>query len=335
MMRRINKLKLTENKKAALDRLSGTDGRIYSLAIDQRGAMERMFVDLNEEPTSEAIEGLKKVVSEELTQYASSILLDPVYGLPAAKARHEDAGLLLAYEQTGFDPNKEGRQARLIDNLSVKRILEEGADGIKILLYFDTDESDEINDQKKAFVERVGSECVAEDTPYFLEILTYDANMEDTKSAEFAKVKPHKVNKAMEEFSKPQYNVDVLKVETPVNMNFVEGYSEDEVVYTKEEAAQYYKEQDETTHLPYIFLSAGVSAELFMRTLEFAQESGSTFNGVLCGRATWKGVVEPYAKEGVEAAREWLRAEGTENITELNKVIERTATPWTEIVEIV
>ena len=63
--------------------------------------------------------------------------------------------------------------------------------------------------------------------------------MEDTKSAEFAKVKPHKVNKAMEEFSKPQYNVDVLKVETPVNMNFVEGYSEGEVVYTKEEAAQY------------------------------------------------------------------------------------------------
>ena len=63
--------------------------------------------------------------------------------------------------------------------------------------------------------------------------------------------------------------------------------------------------------------------------------SGSTFNGVLCGHATWKGVVEPFAKEGVEVAREWLRSEGTENITELNKVIERTATPWTEIVEVI
>lgn len=328
-------LKLTQNKKEALDRLSGTDGRIYSLAIDQRGAMNRMFDDLGVEATTEAIEGMKKVVSEELTQYASSILLDPEYGLPGAKARHEDAGLLLAYEQTGFDPDKEGRQPRLIENLSVQRILEEGADGVKILLYYDVDESDAINDSKKAFVERVGSECAAEDVPYFLEILTYDAEIEDTKSAEYAKVKPHKVNKAMIEFSKPQYKVDVLKIETPVNMNFVEGYSDSEIVHTQEEAAKYFKEQDESTHLPYIFLSAGVSAELFMRTLEFAQNSGSTFNGVLCGRATWKGVVEPFAKEGVEAAREWLRTEGKENITELNKVIERTATPWHKVVEIV
>lgn len=327
-------LKLTQNKKEAMDRLSGTDGKIYSLAIDQRGAMNRMFDDLGVEAKPEDIEELKKVVSEELTQYASSILLDPVYGLPGAKARHEDSGLLLAYEQTGYDPNKEGRQPRLIEDLSVQRILDEGADGVKILLYYDVDESDAINDPKKAFIERVGSECVAEDVPYFLEILTYDSEIEDTKSPEFAKIKPHKVNNALEEFSKPQYKVDVLKAETPVNMNFVEGYSEDEVVYSKEEAAKYFKEQDEATHLPYIFLSAGVSAELFMKTLEFAKESGSTFNGVLCGRATWKGVVEPFAREGVEAAREWLRSEGTENITELNKVIERTATPWHDIVEV-
>ena len=72
-----------------------------------------------------------------------------------------------------------------------------------------------------------------------------------------------------------------------------------------------------------------------MQTLEFAQESGSKFNGVLCGRATWKGVVEPFAKEGADAAREWLRTEGKENITALNEVIERTATSWHDIVEII
>ena len=72
-----------------------------------------------------------------------------------------------------------------------------------------------------------------------------------------------------------------------------------------------------------------------MQTLEFAKEAGSTFNGVLCGRATWKGVVEPFAKEGADAAREWLRTEGKENITSLNEVIERTATPWYDIVEVI
>jgi tagatose 1,6-diphosphate aldolase len=328
-------LKLSKKKKEAMDRLSADDGFIKSLAIDQRGAMNRMFNALDVEVTHEEIEQLKKIVSEELTPYASSILLDPVYGMPATEARHKDAGLLLAYEQTGYDKSVPGRLPRLIDGLSVQRIVKDGADGIKLLLYYDADESDEINDQKKAFVERVGSECLGEDIPHYLEILTYDANIEDTKSPEYAKVKPHKVNEAIKEFSKPQYNVDVLKVETPVNMNFVEGFSEEEVVHTKDEAAKYFKEQSDATHLPFIFLSAGVTMELFNQTLEFANESGSEFNGVLCGRATWSGVVEPFAKNGEEAAREWLRNEGKENITSLNKVVERTATSWHDIVEVV
>ena len=79
---------------------------------------------------------------------------------------------------------------------------------------------------------------------------------------EFAKVKPRKVNEAMKLFSEDRFNVDVLKVEVPVNMNFVEGFTEGEVVYTKEEAAQHFRDQA-ATHLPYIYLSAGVSAELF------------------------------------------------------------------------
>ncbi len=28
--------------------------------------------------------------------------------------------------------------------------------------------------KKKAYIERIGSECVAEDIPFFLEVLTYD-----------------------------------------------------------------------------------------------------------------------------------------------------------------
>ncbi|MEY8291818.1 tagatose-bisphosphate aldolase [Carnobacteriaceae bacterium 52-44] len=327
-------LKLSKNKKAAMDRLSADDGFIKALAIDQRGAMNRMFDALDVEASHEEIEHLKELVSEELTPYASSILLDPVYGLPGAKARDEEAGLLLAYEKTGYDNTVPGRLPDLIDDLSAKRIVDAGADGVKLLVYYDVDEPDEINDQKKAFIERVGSECMGEDVPYYLEILTYDAAIEDTKSPEFAKVKPHKVNEAIKEFSKPEYSVDVLKMETPVNMNFVEGYSEGEIVHFKEEAAKYFKEQSDNTHLPFIFLSAGVTMELFNQTLEFASEAGSTFNGVLCGRATWSGVVEPFAKEGEEAAREWLRTVGKKNITDLNEVIERTATPWHELVEV-
>ena len=76
----------------------------------------------------------------------------------------------------------------------------------------------------------------------------------------------------MKLFSEERFNVDVLKVEVPVNMNYVEGFAEGEVVYTKEEAAQYFRDQEASTQLPYIYLSAGVSAELFQETLKFAHE---------------------------------------------------------------
>ncbi|MER2227147.1 MAG: tagatose-bisphosphate aldolase [Carnobacterium sp.] len=326
-------LKISKSKKEAMDRLSTKEGYIEALAIDQRGALKKMIISEGQEPTNESIIEFKKLVSEELTPYASSILLDPEFGLEAAAARHSEAGLLLAYEKTGYDVTVSGRLPDLLADWSVKGLKDKGADAIKFLLYYDVDEDSKINHQKHAFVERLGSECYGEDIPFYLELLSYDKDIQDNNSNEYAKVKPHKVNDMMKEFSKPQYKVDVLKVEVPVNMNAVEGFGE-ETVYTKAAAAAYFKEQSESTHLPFIFLSAGVSANLFQDTLYFAKESGSTFNGVLCGRATWKNGVHHFVANGEESARKWLQSEGKENIESLNKVVERTATSWHEKVEV-
>lgn len=217
--------------------------------------------------------------------------------MPAAQARASNAGLLIAYEKTGYDANSVGRLPDLLPEWSVKRMKEEGADGVKFLLYYDVDEDVRINEQKHVFMERVGSECKAEDIPFFLEIVTYDATDEDVTGEKYAKVKPHKVIEAMKEFSKAAYQVDVLKVEVPVTMNYVEGFG-DTTVYSREEALAHFKAQSDATTLPFIFLSAGVSAQLFQDTLRFAAEAGSTFNGVLCGRATWKDSTVVYANEG-------------------------------------
>ncbi|MFC0360901.1 tagatose 1,6-diphosphate aldolase, partial [Enterococcus canintestini] len=154
----------TEAKKAYIKQLSDKNGVISALAIDQRGALKKMINKYqDQEAQGEQIEEFKKIVSSELTQYASSILLDPEYGLPAAKVRDENAGLLLAYEKTGYDASTPGRLPDILSIWSVKRLKEAGADACKFLLYYDVDESDEINDQKKAFMERIGSECAAED----------------------------------------------------------------------------------------------------------------------------------------------------------------------------
>lgn len=323
-------MSLTAQKRKFLENLSDKNGFISALAIDQRGALKKMIKKYQDEADEKQIVEFKKLVSEHLTKYASSILLDPEYGLEASKVRSKNAGLLLAYEKTGYDANTVGRLPDCLVEWSAKRLKEEGADAVKFLLYYDVDEDEVINNQKKAYMERIGAECVAEDIPFFLEILSYDCKNEDNSSVEYAKVKPRKVIEAMKVFSDPRYNVDVLKVEVPVNMKYVEGFAEGEVVYTKEEAQKYFKEQSDATKLPFIYLSAGVSAKLFQDTLEFAHEAGAKFNGVLCGRATWANGVEVFAKEGEKATVEWLNTVGRKNIEELNEVLEKTATSWKE-----
>lgn len=312
-----------------LANLSTKDGVISALAIDQRGSLKKMLAEAANKPADETtIVDFKKAVSSELTPYASSILTDPEYGLPATKVRDKNCGLLLSYEKTGYDTSEPGRMPDLIANQSGLRIKNEGGDAIKFLVYYDPDEGEEINDNKKAFVERVGAEAKANELPFFLELLTYDSRIEDTKSAEFAKVKANKVLQTMKEFSQPQYEVTVLKVEIPFNIKFVEGFNgNNNVVYTQEQAKDLLKKQSEITDLPYIFLSAGVTSEEFIAEIKMAEEVGAKFNGVLCGRATWKPAIKPFASEGEEVGRKWLATQGKENIENLNKAL-KGAKSW-------
>ena len=309
-------------KQEKLKRLCDKNRIIGALAIDQRGALRRM---LGEDTPVEQLETFKVLVSKYLTKYASSILLDPELGWKAAEARDKNAGLLVAYEKTGYDKTVPGRYPDLVENVSVQRLKANGADAVKVLLYIDVDEDRAVNDVKEAFIERIASECKAEDMPFFLELVSYDAKVTDEK--EYAKLKPRKVIEAVKLYSQERFGVDVLKVEVPVNMKYVEGFAENEVLYTKEEAAAFYKEQSDATSLPFIFLSAGVSAQLFQDTLRFAKESGSTFNGVLCGRATWAGATKAYQEGGEAATIKWLETIGKQNIVELDAVLQETATP--------
>ena len=124
-----------------MENLSTTDGVISALAIDQRGSLKQMLADAANKPADETtIVDFKKAVSSELTPYASSILTDPEYGLPATKVRDKNCGLLLSYEKTGYDTIEPGRMPDLIANQSGLRIKNEGGDAIKFLVYYDPDE---------------------------------------------------------------------------------------------------------------------------------------------------------------------------------------------------
>ena len=166
-------MKISQEKLENLKQLVNEDGAIAALAIDQRGSMEKMMGKAN--PDLNNVEGIgayKELVSKELTPYASSILLDPIYGEKGIAAKAKNVGLILSYEQTGYDEYDEGRLPRLIDFMSVLRAKEMGANAIKTLLYYDCDDDEKTNDIKRAWVERVGYECEGLGLPHFLEIIS-------------------------------------------------------------------------------------------------------------------------------------------------------------------
>jgi tagatose 1,6-diphosphate aldolase len=325
-------MKMTPGKQKGMKAVSDSRGVIAAAAMDQRGSLKSAIakekgVDKKEIP-NEMLEEFKTIVTRVLTPHASAILLDPEYGLPAAKARAKNAGLLLAYENSGYDNTRPGRLPDLLDIWSVRRLAAAGADCIKILLYYSPFDSAEINDIKHAWTERIGGECIASDIPFFLECVGYEEG-KDEKTIEYARKKPEIVTKSMEEFSKPQYGVDVLKVEVPVNMTYVKGTKacKGESAYTRDEAKDLFRKSASVAKKPFIYLSAGVSNDVFSETLELAAESGTNFSGVLCGRATWKEGIPVYAKQGAKALEAWMNDQGVKNIENVNSKL-KAAKPW-------
>jgi tagatose 1,6-diphosphate aldolase len=328
-------MKITPGKLAGLKRVSNERGVIAAAAMDQRGSLQKSLAKEKGSEVGDAMmEEFKILVTEVLTPHASAILLDPEWGLPASKRRAKNAGLLLAYEKTGYDKTGPGRLPDLLDHWSARRLKEAGADCVKILLYYSPLDPKGINDRKHAWVERLGDECRANDIPFFLEFVGYEEGV-DEKALAYAKKKPQIVIESMKEFSKERYGVDVLKVEVPVNMKNVEGTKAygGEKAYSKQEAMEMFRKAASVASKPFIYLSAGVSNSEFTESLELAAEAGVRFNGVLCGRATWKNGIPVYAKQGAEAFRKWLQDEGVRNINNVNERL-KAATSWYSIYEV-
>src|SRR5215467_1156949 len=326
---------LSPGKLKHLKALSTKNAIIAAAAMDQRGSLKKAIasakgVDQNA-ITSEMMSEFKTTVVRVLTPHASAILLDPEYGLDAAKARASNAGLLLAYEESGYDNTKPGRLPDLLPEVSVKRIVDWGADAVKILIYYTPFDDPRVNEIKHAFIERIGAECEFHQIPFFLEFVGYDPKGGSEKGLEFARLKPKIVTESMKEFSKPQYHVDVLKVEVPVNAEFVEGSAvfKGEKAYNRGQALEHFRNAAAVATKPFIYLSAGVGNAQFVESLHMAAEAGTDFSGVLCGRATWKEGIPIYGAKGVKALEDWLSTEGVKNIKAVNDALSG-AVPWTE-----
>ncbi|HEY4358511.1 MAG TPA: tagatose 1,6-diphosphate aldolase [Acidobacteriaceae bacterium] len=335
---------MTPLKRARMAKLTAPSGIIGALAIDQRRSLRRMIAGAAgvpfEQIADQQLVVFKEAISEILSPHATAILFDTEYGMEGASARASGCGLLLAYEADGYENPRPNRELALMPTLSVQRLADMGADGVKILLHYSPEDPTEANERKFAMIERIGAECEAVELPFFLEPVIYDPahallqsdvplETRRAQAYEFAERKPQLVVDMMREFSNGRYRVDILKVEFSVVAQFVEGSRtfSGRAAYSMNEAIRWYRAADDAAGRPYIYLSAGVSNAEFLESIRLALEAKTRFSGVLCGRATWQDGVSAFVSGGRDAFQDWLRNEGIANIEALNQLI-AAATPW-------
>src|SRR5262245_45743101 len=173
----MTKVQLSKGKFEGINACADQNGVIAAAAMDQRGSLKKAIAKArgeNGQSTDQDMVTFKTIVTKVLTRHASAILMDPEYGLEAIKQRAPGTGVLLAYGKTGYDAAVKGRLPDLLPEWSVRRLVEGGANAIKILLYYNAFDDAGITTIKHAFIERIGAECAALDVPFFLEPLAYD-----------------------------------------------------------------------------------------------------------------------------------------------------------------
>jgi tagatose 1,6-diphosphate aldolase len=132
------------------------------------------------------------------------------------------------------------------------------------------------------------------------------------------RTKPDALIRTVHEFSRPEYKVDILKVEFPV----VAGTAE----WSHREVLEWFRATDHAASVPYIFLSAGIDISSFVNSLELAAEAGAAFSGVLCGRALWQDGAKAFVSGNASFER-WLETDGVLNFRRIQTAL-KAASSW-------
>jgi len=335
----MEKVKISSGKLRGIKMLADEEGKFRMMAIDQRGSLQRMLSKVvGKEPKEIGFEDLatfKKSVVKILSPYSSATLIDPIYGYTyAAKYFPRNVGLLLATEQTGAElGGKSGkeRKTRLQPGWDVSKTKRAGATAVKLLVYYRGDASPEIVQHQKEIILKVGEDCEKYDLPYVLELVSYPFKEdEDKDSLVFAKRKPEIVMDYTEEFSKPEYKVDILKIEFPAELKYCKEFCDGEFdgkkrepAYSLSEVESYCKELTRISSVPWVILSAGVKIKEFLVNVKLATDNGAS--GFLGGRAIWQDAAQYYPD--VEKMEEWLSTSGVDNFRRLYEA-SKNATPY-------
>lgn len=317
---------LSAGKLWGIRRMADRAGRFKMVAVDQRPPIKTLIADkrgLAEAPFDD-VAGFKAMLIEELMDGATAMLVDPHFAYPRGMRFFDPAkGLILTLEDSLFQEQDGGRISAEIDDWSVEKIKRAGGDAVKVLAWYRPDAAPSVLAAQKDFTKRIGEACARYDIPYVFELLVYPlaGDADQTKDyVEMGGKNPDHVIDSVREFAKPDYHVDIFKLESPVGARAVPGLGHDGT-----DAVQaLFDELGKAAGRPWVMLSAGAGMADFRKILTHAYQAGAS--GYLAGRAIWADAFKAFPDW--DRIRSQLQAEAVPYVTDLNALTDDKALPW-------
>jgi len=218
------------------------------LALDHRDSFKKI-AGIDDE--KKLVDYKNKIISSLIYQF-SGVLIDQDYGFKAYSMINFNIlkPFLLPIEKSGYKESGEGRSNEL--GFTVEEIMDKGASGVKLLIYFNKKDKSARNQVELA--KTISEECKKNNFPFFLEIVNYGegGDVLDTVSI----------------FKQENINPSVFKLEYPG---------------TDKKCLEVTQFLEDT---PWILLSRGVSYEEFLKQIFIASQNGC--GGFLAGRSLWQ-----------------------------------------------
>lgn len=241
------------------------NGKFLMLALDHRGSFKKLMNPQDPDSiTDEEVIKLKEEIIHSIEDQFSGVLVDEIYGwsaLEAEKKIHPNLTkpFLLPLEKSGYVEEGGERVTELEYNIA--EILEMGASGAKLLLYFNPHIESAWKQLETA--KGVLNQCQDTNFPYFLEIVTYTVEDLNGKQKDL-------ILDSVKMFLENNIIPDVFKLGYPGSLESCQQLS------------------GLLGNTPWILLTGGGTFDHFKEELEDATVGGA--KGFLAGRALWQEV---------------------------------------------
>jgi len=316
-------MQLTPGKLWGMRRMSDAQGIFKMTAVDQRPPIKNTIASALGTDTApwKEVARFKALLVETLQPRSTAMLLDPHYAIPSSlNVLAPTKGLIITLEDSLFVETSEGRLSSNIEDWSVSKIKRMGGDAVKVLAWYRPDAGPKVLQAQQDYVKRIGEDCARYDIPFLFELLVYPLTSDKHQTKDYIEMQGKKADDVLSsvtEFAKPEYGVDVFKLESPVNAADADGSAEVQKVFD---------EMGKIAGRPWVMLSAGAGKTEFRNVLQHAFKAGAS--GFLAGRAIWLDAFSAYPDW--DKVRQDLEGESSKYLSDISELADREAKDWSK-----